>query len=200
MGSRLRLETFSDAPATAGSPDPKAEAEREEIRGSAFEQGYAAGWDDALAARDTEEARLRQAVLARLSDLSFTYHEAHAHVLSAIRPLLLDMVRKVLPSVARDTLGPMIADLVMPVARDLAAAPVVITVSPVSRPHVEAVLGTELAMPVTLLDDPDLSPGQAYLRLGATETHLDLDGVVAAIAAAVAAFFEPAMTEEKIRA
>jgi flagellar assembly protein FliH len=198
MSGRLRLETFAEGAVPA--PDTRAEAEREEIRGTAFEQGYSAGWDDAISARETEEARLRQAVLSSLSDLSFSYHEAHAHVLSAIRPLLLDMVRKVLPSIARDTLGPMIVDLIMPVAQDLAAEPVSITVSPSARGEVEAVLAGNLTMPVTVTEDAELSPGQAFLRLGRTETRVDLDGVVAAISAAVETFFAPDETEEKLRA
>ena len=200
MAGRLRLETFSDASLAEASTDPRAEAEREEIRGNAFEQGYAAGWDDAIAARDTEETRLRQAMLSNLSDLSFSYHEAHAHVLSAIRPLLLDMVRKVLPAIANETLGPMIVDLIMPTVRGLADAPVTITVCPASRAEVESVLAANLSFPVTVLDDAELTPGQAFLRLGETETRLDLDGVVAAIAGVVGAFFAPPEHEEKLRA
>jgi flagellar assembly protein FliH len=198
MPGRLRLETFSAGSAVA--PDVGAEAEREEIRSAAFEQGYSAGWDDAIAARDTDEARRRQAVLSALSDLSFSYHEAHSHVLSAIRPLLLDMVHKVLPTIARDTLGPMIIDQIIPVARDLAGAPVTITVSPASRADVEAALADNCTLPVTIVEDAELTQGQAYLRLGDTETHVDLDGVVAAITGAVEAFFAPDQNEETLSA
>lgn len=196
MKGRLRLEAFAEGPVPAPSPD----SQREEIRGIAFEQGYSAGWDDAIAARDTDEARQRQAVLATLSDLSFSYHEAHSHVLTAIRPLLLDMVRKVLPAIARDTLGPMIVDHILPVARDLAGAPVTLTISPAGRAAVESALADNLTLPVVIAEDSELSPGQAYLRLGETETHLDLDGVVAAIAAAVESFFASAPKEEKLSA
>jgi hypothetical protein len=45
-------------------------------------------------------------------------------------------------------------------------------------------------LPVTLQDEPTLGEGQAYLRLGETETRVDLDRAITQIVAAVRGFFD----------
>ncbi|MFN0113990.1 MAG: flagellar biosynthesis protein [Paracoccaceae bacterium] len=195
MGARLQLETFSVS--RAGAVSAAAAEQEEEIRSAAYELGYNAGWEDAIAARDSEDSQLRENLARSLADLSFTYHEAHGHVLGAIRPLLLDMVRKVLPAVARETLAPMIVEQILPLAKSLAGAPVEVLVSPGSRAPVEEALSRSISFPLSVVDEPAFGPGQAQLRLGASEVRVDLDGAVSAIAEAVTAFFESDGEEEE---
>ena len=48
----LRLEVFDRAPASDGSMQPLVEVTAvEEAKVASFEQGYSAGWDDAVAAQ-----------------------------------------------------------------------------------------------------------------------------------------------------
>ena len=101
MTARFLLEVFEH-------PDPgggfgalsDAGAGAEDARLASFEDGYKAGWDDAIAAQDKETARIRADFARSLEDLGFTYTEAHRHVLNAIEPLLRDMVCKVMPRMA----------------------------------------------------------------------------------------------------
>jgi hypothetical protein len=61
----LRLEVFDTAPALDGSMQPLVEATAvEEAKVASFEQGYSAGWDDAVAAQQGDQSRIR-ADLAR---------------------------------------------------------------------------------------------------------------------------------------
>lgn len=173
------------------APPPTADTAPEEERLAAYEQGYSAGWDDAVAAQEAEVTKLRGDLGRNLQELSFTYHEARSHVLRAVEPLLAEMVGKLLPAVARQSLGAMVVEALRPLAEDLADTPVEVTVHPASRAAVEAMLTRDPAPPLRIVEEPSLGEGQVYLRLGRIERRVDLDGIVAAIDAALAAFFHP---------
>lgn len=173
------------------------QSEFEECRLAAYEQGYTAGWDDAIAAQDGEIARLRADLGRNLGDLSFTYHEAHSHVLRTLEPLLHDMVTKVLPAIARESLGQMVLDQLRPMARDLAGQPVTLVANPANRALLESLVIGQASFPLAFRDEPSLGDGQVYLRLGEAESRIDLDGVISAISAAVSAFFRIEKQEER---
>ncbi len=201
MAARLRLETFdlSAAPpaGAAGAPAPAAaaaaagEVAGEEARLEAFEAGYKAGWEDAVAAAEDDQGRLRADLARNLQALSFTYHEARGHVLQGLAPLLREAVGRVLPVAARGAIGALVAETLRPIAERCAGAPVTVLVSPASRAAVEAALALEPGLPVAIVEEPTLGAGQVYLRFGGGETLVDLDGATAAIAAAVEDYFHP---------
>ncbi|MEI4488133.1 flagellar biosynthesis protein [Frigidibacter sp. MR17.14] len=191
MTRRLELQSFEPS---VTPPPPPAEAsalEVEEARLAGYEQGYAAGWEDAVAAQDRDLEALRGDLGRNLRELSFSYQQARSHVLQSLEPLLVDMVAKVLPRLAQEALGPMVIETLRPMAEALSAAPVEITLNPSARPAVESLLDRSEAPPFRILEEPTLGEGQAFLRLGSTERQIDLDGTVAAIGAAVSAFFRP---------
>ncbi len=198
MPRRVQLEEFDFGKPheREPAPPPGLLAAHEEARLAGFDQGYAAGWDDAVAAQDAEVARLRGDLGRNLQALSFTYHEARAHVLGALQPLLADMVGKVLPAVARQSLGAVVLDALRPMSEELAGSPVEVVLSPASRATVEAMLTSGAAPPFRITEEPSLGEGQVYLRLGQTERQVDLDGVVRAIEAAITAFFQTAAEEK----
>jgi flagellar biosynthesis/type III secretory pathway protein FliH len=196
MSARFRLEVF-ELPDESGESVTLSQGAIEDTRLAAFEQGYAAGWEDAVAAQDQSTARLRADFARNLEDLSFTYAEAHRHVLRALEPLLRDMVGKVLPAMARDTLGSIVIEQLLPIARDLAGVPIEVVVCPASRPLVESLIAASVIVPLTVSEEPTLSEGQVYLRFADRERCIDLDGVIAAIGDAVADFFQ--IEQEKVR-
>lgn len=193
MTHRLQLEVFDIPGPPAGTgADWRGQSQfgaAEEARLESFEKGYAAGWDDAVAARDSEATRLRADVGRNLQQLSFTYHEARGHVLRAMEPLLADMVAKVLPKLAQRALGATVVEALKPLVEDLSAAPVVIHLNAASRPAVEEMLEGLAAPPFRIVEEPALSPGQVHLQLGETGRRIDLDGVIAAIDSAISDFF-----------
>lgn len=162
----------------------------EEAKLTAYDQGYSAGWEDAASAQSEDRTRVQADLARNLQSLGFTYQEARMHVLRAIEPLLQQMVNRLLPALARETLAPVVLDVLMPLAEEMADAPVTLVLNPASRPAVEALLAQATGLPVTIVDEPSLGEGQAYLRLGASETHVDLDRATAEITAAVRGFFE----------
>lgn len=182
---RLHLESF-DQPDPGGpgnGPEDPATAEvlAEDQRLAAYEKGYAAGWEDAVAASGEDAARLREDLTQNLRELSFTFHEARMHVLRSLEPLLRAMVERVLPEIARKSFGALVVGEAMAAAGSRADSPVEIAVSPGSVDAVRAALGDETALPLRIVPDPFLVEGQARFRMGAEEAALDLDAMLGRI-------------------
>ena len=157
---------------------------------ASYDQGYSAGWEDALAAQADDQTRLHNDLARNLQTLGFTYHEARSHILKAVEPLMLQIVGRLLPEIARETLAPFVLETLMPLAEGLLDTPVVLVVNPVARRAVEAQLERAIGLPLVITEEPTLGEGQVYLKLGMVETQIDLDRATADIAAAVRGFFE----------
>lgn len=186
----LHLEVFDTASASDGTLRPLVEATAvEEAKVASFEQGYSAGWDDAVAAQQGDTTRIRADLARNLQSLSFTFQDARGHVLQAIRPLILEMVNRLLPEVARETLAPTVLDAVMPLADTLADAPLTLVLNPAVRGQVEDLLAQATGLPMVIDEEPTMPEGQVYIRFGSTETKVDLAQVTTDIAIAVRAFF-----------
>ena len=187
----LRLEVFeTDQPSAAGNTVVLDTMLLEETKLGAYDSGYAAGWEDATAAQSEDQNRVRADLARNLQSLGFTFHEARAHVLKALEPLLRQITGQLLPELAREALAPMILEILMPMAEKMADTPIALVLNPAARPAVESLLEQATGLPMTLQEEPSLSEGQIYLRLGAAETQVNLDRAIAEIAAAVRGFFE----------
>jgi flagellar biosynthesis/type III secretory pathway protein FliH len=190
MMSPLRLEVFEDLSGqAAGSRLSLEQGALEEARLASYEQGYAAGWEDAAAAQSEDQAQLRADIARNLQTLGFTFHEARVHVLRAIEPLLTTMIARLLPATARASLGPLVHETLMPLVEGLAETPVTLVLNPASRAGVEAFLSGVTGLPLTVIDEPSLGEGQVYLRLADAEARIDLDATVAAIGSAITGFY-----------
>ncbi len=187
----LKLEVFDtdDKPSKAQTVVLDRVALEDEKLAS-YDKGYSAGWEDAVAAQSDDQTRMRADLARNLQTLGFTYHEARSHILKAIEPLMLEIVLRLLPEIARDTLAPFVLETLMPLAEGLGDAPVTLVINPASRPAVEALLEQATGLPIIVQEEPTLGEGQVYLKLGAVETEVDLDRATADIAAAVRGFFD----------
>ena len=157
---------------------------------ASYDTGYRAGWEDANAAQSDDQSRIGADLARNLQSLGFTYHEARSHILKAIEPLMVEIVGRLLPEIARETLAPFVLETLMPLAEGLADAPVTLVLNPAARAPVEALLEQATGLPVRIEEEPTLGEGQVYIKLGAVETQVDLDKATADIAAAVRGFFD----------
>lgn len=186
----LRLEVFDTVTAGDGAPQPLVEASAlDEAKVASFEQGYSAGWEDAAAAQEGDQSRIRADLARNLQALAFTFQDARTHVLQAIRPLILEMTTRLLPEIAREALGPAVLEAVMPLADNLADAPLTLVLNPAVRDRVEALVAQASGLPMQIEEEFSLGEGQVYIRLGPAETKVDLTQVTDDIAAAVRGFF-----------
>lgn len=186
----LRLEVFETAETQQRDIVVLGSLALEEAKLAAYDTGYGAGWEDASLALSEDQTRMRADLARNLQSLAFTYHEARAHVLRALEPLLRQILGRLLPVLAQQALAPMVQAHLMPLAEGLVDAPVTLVLNPAVRPAVETFLTQNAGLPILIVDEPSLGEGQAYLRLGAHETHVDLDRATAEISAAVRGFFE----------
>jgi flagellar biosynthesis/type III secretory pathway protein FliH len=157
--------------------------ELETIRPEAFENGYKAGWDDAAKALREEQSHITSDLARNLQDLSFTYTEAHSAVLAAIRPLMGDIIDKVVPELARETLGLRIKDELEQLAKRKASQRVEILVT------TEGLMSQDFGFPLAVVADDTLSEGQVFMRFDDEETEIDLNAVTEGIRQAVDGFF-----------
>lgn len=192
----LRLEVFESEArdSSGGGAIVLDRGALEEVKLESYEQGYSAGWEDAAAAQTDEQGRMRADLARHLQGLGFSYQEARMHVLKAIEPLLVEIVSRLLPDLARETLAPVVLEALMPMAEALADTPVTLVMNPAARPAIEQLLQRATGLPLILQEEPTLGEGQVYLRLGSAETRVDLDRAIADITAAVRGFFDLSST------
>ena len=186
----LSLEVFATDPMAA--PDrivlDQIAFAREQL--SSYENGYRAGWEEASATRTALAALSKNDLSQHLQKLSFTYHEAQAHVLAALHPLLLQVVGQIMPQIAREALAPMVVEMLIPLADRLGQAPVILRVNPAAQEALLSAIEANTSLPIQITPDPTLGEGQVHLQLGTAEAELDLDKATADIATAVRGFFD----------
>lgn len=182
------LEEFSTT-APANDPNPVLETSFEEHRLEAYEQGYKAGWDDATAAQSEEQTRISADFARNLQELSFTYHEARSHILNSLKPLFTEMVSKVLPELAQETLPRTIVEEVLSVASTQSEAEIDIVISPTNRPALEQLLEGQVTLDINIIEEPTMAKGLAYLRFSDSEKQIDLTSVLTGLTQLVESFF-----------
>jgi flagellar assembly protein FliH len=193
----LRLEVFETASDTTPGTVVTDLSAMEEARLASYEQGYVAGWEDAVGAQAGENTRMAADLAHNLQSLSFTYHEARAHVLKGLEPFLVDLVGQLLPQIARGVLGPLVQSALVPLAEIAADGPITLLFNPAARAVIEPLVDQAHGPPLSLVEEPTLGEGQVFLRFGDAETRIDLDGAITEIAAALADFFTLSTKDSK---
>ncbi|NBE07367.1 FliH/SctL family protein [Paragemmobacter ruber] len=192
----LKLEDFTSAQAEP-EVSPTRNDREEEIRLGAYEEGYGAGWEDAVTAQSDARAEREAEATRNLQMLAFGYQEVRHHILRSLEPFLNDVAAQLLPRVARASLAPVIAETLMPLAERLADTPVLLRVAPDVHDLVERLLPPiSQGIPMILRVDPQLDEGQVMIATAKAEARVDLDAASAAIARAISDFFELQITEQ----
>ena len=162
----------------------------EEQRLESFENGYQAGWEDAVKAQSEDSRKVSADLAQSLTDLSFSYHEARSALTESLAPLLRQMVQSVLPRLARQSLPERVAEEVEAVMAGQGDHSVVIRAAPSEATAIEEALPSEGAMRVTVEPDEAMTEGQVHMKLGATEREIDLPAVLEGLERSVSDFFD----------
>lgn len=161
----------------------------ETLRLDSFEQGYKAGWDDAVQAQSDDQRNISSVFAQNLLDLSFTYNEAYAHMIKGLKPLLTDITTKILPELMHATIGHRVSEeLLRCVANSDGLAEVVIHTPEENTAAVETLLEQDFSFPVSVRPDPSLAPGQVHLSFDNKEIELNFNELIAEFTAAIEAF------------
>jgi flagellar biosynthesis/type III secretory pathway protein FliH len=167
----------------------------EDLQLESFENGYQAGWEDAAKARETDAEHAAVGIAQNLQDISFTHREAYLKLGAAMKPLLTQIVERLLPPLARQVVGAHILHQLTELMDAHAENALEIVVSPDNLDDLNSMLGEMIHVPFSMVTDPILEGGQAYVRVGQSEQEIDLKAVLSGITEALEAFFEQAKEE-----
>lgn len=187
----LRLEDFAGSLDLDVRPPPVDEERDEALRQAAYEEGYAAGWEDATTACSDARAEREAAAAQSLQALTLCREEAQRMALASVEPLLREIVATLLPAIARAAVVPQIVEALMPLAEAAVDAPLVARVSSDIHDAVGRLLPSLARdLNVRVVEDAALPPGCVRLAAGSREAQVDLTAAMAAIAAGVSDFFD----------
>ena len=186
-----------DPPAQDSRPAPAAlhPDAVEEVRLTAYESGYKAGWDDAACAAEADGTGAQREAARQLQALSFTFHEARAHLLEGLGPLLDAICARVLPQAAQSALAPLVREALMPLVHKALDRPVTLHLHPSLRPALEAAMADGAPVPVELVEDPDLGPGQLRIAAAGEERRIDTQDAIARVRDILESFFAQARAD-----
>lgn len=183
------FEDFGDVPKKPKTVTALGIEEVEDQKLQAFENGYQAGWEDAVKAQTSTGGHVSAALAANLQDASFEYHEVRKSLTDVVQSIMEEVVATILPQIAQESLGAHIREQVLMICKDALERSIEIVVSPENKEAVHALLAEDLDRPFALMADPLLAPTQAILRLGTDEREIDLHRVVDGIGISISDFF-----------
>jgi flagellar assembly protein FliH len=183
--TRLTLEEFGpDAPRTPATPEPAPPAPPVD-----YEAAYGAGWDDAMAQVDGEQARVSEGLAQRLATLERDRAAEIAGMVRTLEPLLHEVFDKLVPhAAARGFLGVLLEEV--EAALSEASGRMLIRVAPEEAGPLTRLLEREAIGPdrVTVRPEPALSLSQAFLGWDDQERRVDLTAVLAELDDALSDF------------
>ena len=179
------LEDFGH-PATRRAAETPAPAEPE----GRYDDGYNAGWEDAMAQVEAEQARIGAQLAERLAALGVDNADRQSALIGSLEPALREVFDKILPhAVERGFHAILVEEITR--ALETANAQLTILVSPedvaaLSRLLQRAGIAEDLAV---VAAEPALAMSQALVRWTGQERRIDLDGVLTDLDTALDTYF-----------
>ncbi|MEY8828765.1 ABC transporter ATP-binding protein [Sedimentitalea sp. XS_ASV28] len=169
----------------------------EDMRLASFEQGYTAGWDDAIRVQSEDKHRALAALAQNLEDFAFTYQEALSQMTRAIEPVFRTLLQKVLPEAMQESVGARIVEQCLDLAREQVEQPVMLVVPTGAGDALKPILQKDLAMQLAIRESAEIGPGQIQIRIGDSEREIDTAQLLASLTQSVDAFYHT-LTEESL--
>lgn len=183
------LEDFSVLPEEIEVSKLLSEDGLEDIRLASFEQGYTAGWDDAIRAQAEDQTRVTGVLGKNLEDLSFTYQEALVQMMSSVEPVFRGLIETVLPEAMMQTVGLKLAEELQDMTAEQLDQPVALVVPAGTGKTISAALQNNLAMKVDIRESDLMEAGQVCLKVGSTEREIDTEKLLASLQESIESFF-----------
>ncbi|MGJ8626855.1 MAG: hypothetical protein ACSHXB_07850 [Sulfitobacter sp.] len=190
MSLAHRYHNFSSLPSTDEQPESLNPDNVEDAKLQSFEDGYQAGWEDAVKAHEVAKDRIAADFAQNLQDMSFTFHEAFTKLGQAMKPLLTQIVTKVLPEVTNKIIVAQVLAQITDLMADQSENAIQIAVSPKNLDALTELLSEITNIPFELKGEPALGEGQVYLRVNTDEREINLDALLMGFSNALDAFFQ----------
>ncbi|MCK0168246.1 hypothetical protein MWU52_11835 [Jannaschia sp. S6380] len=184
--SPLALEDFAAGTAEVRASPAADVATRADDR---YDEGYNAGWEDAVARLTAEHGRIGEELGARLTTMGLDRQAAIASVLESLGPALRDIFDRLLPASAQRALLPIVMQDLRRILADT-PGPAEVFVAPEEAAALSALversgIGSDRAR---VLPEAALSLGQAQIRWPGGERRIDLEAALTALDDALEAF------------
>ena len=175
-----------------GSGRPVATSSRSEIAPAPidrFDDGYNAGWDDAMAQVTRDQGRVAERLAQRLGTIELDQRAANAGALAALEPALRDVFDKLLPGAVERAFLPLLMEEVGRLLAD-GSGPLTLHVAPEEEPPLVRLLDRAglSGERIRVRPEPALSISQALIRWEGQERRIDLEAVLAALDDALETF------------
>ncbi|WP_296474630.1 hypothetical protein [Roseinatronobacter sp.] len=150
----------------------------EKLREQAYEQGYAAGWQDALEHMRNEDELRNIAAQEALQAICFSYNEAHQALVGSFLALTHAMLEKLLPEAAHLALPAFLSAELASVVAQNTHAEIQLVCAPCARDRLAEVVASCTQIKIELIEEPSFSESQLSLRLDSQEREIDLSGLL----------------------
>jgi len=191
------FEDFGDITKPKSKPPSFKVEEVEDQKLESFEKGYQAGWDDAVKAQAEAKTHVSSELATSLQDASFEFHEVRSVLSTAVRDIMDEVLKTIMPTIAQASLGAHIREQVMSMTRDALDRSIDIVISPDAEDVVQTLIDRDVEQPFRFVTDPLLSPTQVLLRVGAEEREINLHETLDEVSKTVQSYFETEQTERK---
>lgn len=149
--------------------------EREEDVLASFEDGYQAGWDDAIKAEKSTRAAVINEFADSLSEMAFSYHDARSALAHGMETFLQPVLAEIIPLIARSSLPGLVVEKLKELIQVSTERPIEIVVSPDRMVAFREAFEESLTEPFVIVPDESLEPDKVFVRLGDIERSFELD-------------------------
>jgi len=176
----LNLESF-DAADMAPNWAALAPQDADSLRARAFEDGYGAGWTDALEQMRNEDALRRVASEEALQAVAFGFQEAKHGLESCFMDLASQLVATLLPELRPVALRQHLAQELRTLAARHFRGRLEILCAPTSVTTISNLVQAIPDMEIAVVQEPSFTEAQVLIRVDQTDRRIDLDRVIAAL-------------------
>lgn len=177
-----------------GAPKKKLErrtrlsdTELEDLKLAAFEQGFTAGWEDAVKAHSDGNEERKDEIVEALRDAEFSLHEARRGLIASLAPLFSSIMSTVLPAAVAPSLPLHIAEQLKQMCTSVLDQKIEVEVSEEFAERLQGILDEAMCEAVHVIPSSDKSFLGARLRVGREEKEIDMQRLVEEIEQSLAA-------------
>jgi len=168
------------------------------LKSSLYQTGFKAGQIEADTRHDNQQSHIMLELSRKLQDINFTHVEARQNVIRALKPLLQQMVKTVLPVIATEALSDIVSAHITALAKQCTAGNVKIMCAADDAETLSRLLLSLRHLPFStdVIVDPDCLPRQIVISAPDSEQQINLAEAVRAVSEGVTEFYK-STTEEK---
>ncbi|MEM9796293.1 MAG: hypothetical protein AAF919_07375 [Pseudomonadota bacterium] len=174
--TRLALEDFASPAAARSSrmPTPKPPSD--------YDNGYAAGWEDASNQSEMDGARLSSELHTHLMSLQADHADVARQVIAGLEPLLHDIFDKLLPRAVERSFVTILLEEIRNADAEADGALRVLVAPEEAASLAQLIARTDLApRQITVEPEPALALSQALIQWDGEERRIDMDAVLGAL-------------------